>query len=327
MSLDTADLKQRGVQVVRGFFPPDQAADLARRAQEVMAGVAAGTLTRDNQFALGLDSAWFEPVYRQPALVDLVASLLGPDLCLSTWRVLMKDGHFNGPISVHQDWAYFGGDTRKINVFVPLTRVHPGNGGLVFFEQSHQLGPVDRGAIDVGRYPYLVETCPELEVGDILLADFLTWHASIPAQAAEPRIMIQLVYQPASDPSSKNLVAGQITNRRNCPNRLEPLMEPLTQVSCLVARDFLAAGDKVRAERFARGALASDPGNAEAALLIHDLLAARGDPHAAHYLDLARQSLARLTADLAARSPAPPPAEAPRPPGLRQRLARRLAAR
>jgi hypothetical protein len=300
MAVDTTELKLKGLQIVRGFFASDVMADLLARAEEVRTGVATGALLRDKQFATGLPETWFQPIYEQPALLDLISDLLGPDLCLGTWRVLMKDSHFNGPVSVHQDWAYFGGDTRKINVFVPLTRVHTGNGAMTFYERSHQMGPVERGAIDVKRYPFLAETCPQLEVGDILLADFLTWHASVPASSDEARIMIQLVYQPSSDPSSKHLIAGEMINKRNCPDRFEPLMEPLTQVSCVVAREFLAAGDKTRALRYARGAFASDPGNAEAALMVHDLLTAKGDPEAAWFLAQARDALARLNDQMAA---------------------------
>lgn len=333
MSWDTEELKAKGLQVLPSFFPDDVKADLARRAEEVKQGVADGSLQRHNQFATGLEPAWFSMFFQDRRLLDLITGLLGPDLCCTTWRVLMKDAHFNGPISVHQDWAYFGGDTRKLNVFVPLTEVNRGNGAIVFYEQSHQFGPVERGAIDVARYPYLKESCPDLEVGDILVADFLTWHSSVPATSAKERIMLQLVYQPSSDASSKHLVAGEMRNRRNNPNRLEPLKEPQTQVSCMVAREFLAAGDKIRAERYARGVLASEPTSAEAALLIYDLLSARNDPEAAYFLQVARDALDKLNAEMAARLPAAAPvlAETPqaspaaRADSLGSRLSRRLA--
>ena len=311
-------LRDDGLQIIRGFFSGAARDAIARRGREVIEGVATGQIRRSGQFALGFDQTWFEEVFLDPALLDLVAEALGPNLCIGTWRVLMKDHHFDGPINVHQDWPYFGGDTKKLNVFIPMTPMSAENGGLVFYEKSHYYGPLERGDIDVARFAGdLPQTCPDLEVGDVLLADFLTWHYSAPAQAPKERILFQLMYQPADDPSSAHLVRGERRNPFVCPDRYTPLSEPLSQMNVAVGRGYLEGGDSERAKRFACGMLASDPDHAGAAILLADVLKAQGDePAAIDQLHQARTAMQRLTAALAERGvaatpevPAAPPAE------------------
>ena len=300
-------LHEGGLQVVRGFFKGRAQEAMARRGQEVIEGVDAGTITRSGQFALGFAQSWFEEVFADPALLDLVAQQLGPDLCILTWRILMKDHHFQGPINVHQDWPYFGGDTRKLNVFVPLTAVSEENGGLVFYERSHLYGPLERGDIDVASFAAdLTTTCPTLEVGDVLLADFLTWHYSAPSQVPKHRIMFQLVFQPADDPSSAHLLRGKRHNPFLAPDRYSCLSEPLSLMNVPAARACLAAGDVDRAERFARGILASDPDHIGAVLLLSDILKVKGQDGAAEsQIAVAQAALDRTSTALFERVPIP----------------------
>jgi hypothetical protein len=171
--------------------------------KEIIDGVASGALSRNLQFVAGLDGGWFDRLYKDTALLDMLSEGLGEDICFAGGRALMKDVHFDGPIEAHQDWPYFGGDTRKINVFVPLTPVNLENGGLTFYEQSHEFGPLERGAIDVGRYPDLKQVCPALDVGDILLGDILTWHHSTPAQVPRTGSWSSLSSSPPPIPARK----------------------------------------------------------------------------------------------------------------------------
>jgi hypothetical protein len=318
-----------GFEVIRGFFSPEMTADLARRGAAVVEGVENGTLQRSSQFTSGLDYDWYEPLIYNPNLVAHLQSMLGQDLSIVTWRIVMKDaGHFSGPINIHQDWPYFGGGPDKLNVFIPLSTVNRANGAMIFYRGSHHYGPLTRGDIDVQRYPECEPVCPELEVGDLLIADFLTWHASGPAEEnAAPRIMIQMVFQPAIDPSSKHIVAGEIRNPAFCQVPLDAMREPLTQVTVRTARDYLEQGNLERAEAFARGAYNSDPAHgAAAALVMYDLLTAKGSAEADDWLGLARKSLDGLNAAMQARGPAPIEGERPQEPVPRPRVASLLRA-
>lgn len=334
MSIELGELKSKGLQIVRGAFTGAARDDLEARGREVSQGVADGRFNRAGQFAAGMSRDWADAVVRSPALLDMIEAALGPDLCLFEWRVLMKDHHFNGPISVHQDWPYYGGGSaHKVNAFIPLTRVGRANGGLIFNEGSHHYGVLERGAIDAEAFPELPEVLPELEVGDVLLADFLTWHCSVPAEVAEERIMIQAIYQSSHDPSSKNLVRGEIRSPlRWVPDRMTAMKEPMTLINATTARQYLEAGDVARAEGFARGALSTDPGNAAAALLTYEILSARGDPLADHFLAIARTAVDQVNKDLARLAPAEavaepePPAPQP-PPWTAGRIARGVARR
>jgi hypothetical protein len=299
-----ARLRAEGFQILSGFFDVAEREDLARRGREVGDKVRSGELTRRDQFCLGLPDSWFEDLIHHPRLLAYVQSVLGPDLCVGTWRVVMKDAkHFSGPIGVHQDWPYFGGNTNKLNIFIPITPMNRANGAMVFHRGSHLMGPVERGDIDASRYPDLPEVCAEVEVGDVLAADFLTWHYSPPASTPSDRILVQMVFLPASDPSTKHLLTGEIRNPHYCPDRFAPMRLPMTHLNSQTARAYFEQGDLDKAERFARGVLASDEDHGAAALLLYDILKAKGSDEAEQYLQKAREASASLAAALAARAP------------------------
>ena len=299
--LDTTPLKTKGFQHVPGFLPADVTADLNVRAQEVIALRAAGKMTTDSQDSAGLDYAWFESLVKHPKLIELMTTLLGPDVVCSGWRVLAKDKHYKQAVHVHQDWPYNPGDTNKVTVFLPLTPVTYANGGLIFLEQSHYYGPVSRGPIDLTRFPPMTETCPDTAVGDIVLCDFLTWHYSLPKQNDDERLMIQLNYQPARDASNNNVVAGKRPHDKVLHNRMDAVSVPSVELNLTEARACLEAGNVDRATRFARGLLFDDKDHAGAALLLHDILSAQGDPEALIYLEMARGSTTRLQREIAER--------------------------
>jgi hypothetical protein len=300
-ALDTTPLKTKGFQHVRSFLPDDVKQDLIARAQEVIALRASGRMSTDSQDSQGLDYDWFQPLLRHPKMIELATSQLGPDVVCSGWRVLAKDRHFRQAVHVHQDWPYNPGDTNKLTVFLPLTRVNFENGGLIFLEESHYYGPVSRGPIDLSRFPPMVETCPDADVGDIILCDFLTWHYSLPKQNDDERLMIQLNYQPARDASNNNIVAGKLPHNKVLHNRLDAVSVPSVELNCVEARAYLAEGNLDRATRFARGLVFDDPEHAGAALLLHDILAAENDPTALKYLEMARAAVNKFQAEIAAR--------------------------
>lgn len=300
--IDLTPLREKGVQVLRNFFPAEMKADFARRAREIVEKREAGKLTYDSQDSQGLSHDWFTPILHFPPIIDVATSLLGPDVCGAGWRILVKDKFFRNEVSIHQDWPYNPGDTRKITMFVPLTRVNRANGGLIFFEESHLYGPQSRGALDPSRFPPMDEVCPDVEAGDLILCDFLTWHYSLPPEIDAERIMIQLNYQPASDASGDYLVAGKFPhNRRHTlPSRFEAVTAPSVDVNLPFARRFFEEGDAARAERYAKGLLYDDRDHVGAALLMCELLDAKNDLAALTYLEQARAGLRKLQRELAA---------------------------
>jgi hypothetical protein len=297
-------LRENGVQCVRSFFSEETKTDLRARAQTIINMRAEGTLSVDTQDSQGLPYEWFEPLVRQPELISLATAFLGPDVCARGWRILAKDKHFSKAIHIHQDWPYNPGDTRKLTLFVPLTPVNKANSALIFLEKSHLLGPVSRGPLDPSRFPPMNEVQFNIDVGDLLLCDFLTWHYSDAPENEDERLMIQLNYQPASDPSSKHLVAGIMPHNMSLNSRFDASSVPSVELNAVQARAYFEAGDIDRASRYARGLLFDDPAHAGAALVLYDILSREKNPSALKYLEIARASAINTLDEVAKRDTA-----------------------
>ena len=309
--LDTSPLREHGFQHVPGFFTSETLkADFAVRAQEIISARDAGRLTTVDQDAQGFADDWFDPLLRSEALLSLMVDLLGPDVCGAQWRILIKDKHHQQQMLIHQDWAYANGGTNKISAFVPLTRSGKANGSIYFIEGSHTYGPVSRGHLDPSRFPPMQHVCPELEVGDIVLSDYLTWHYSLRPQTPDERVLIQLTYQPAQDASSKHLLAGRMPHERILTSRWDAANMPSIDMNARVARTLFEQGNVDRAKRFALGMLIDDPDNAAAALLLHDIQMSEGDRfNAVDALLKAQTIVKRLNDALILRSGAAAPPE------------------
>jgi hypothetical protein len=302
MQLDISELNQRGFHTARGFFDdPDLKRDLEERGREVVRLREEGKLTVDSQDTMGLPYEWFEPLVKHPRLIETAVSVLGPDVVASCWRVLAKDKLYQKSVHVHQDWAYNPGDTNKLTVFLPLTPVNPANGGLIFVEGSHFYGPVSQGPIDLSRFPPMPEEEMDAVPGDAVFCDFLTWHYSNAPQNDADRIMIQINYQPAGDPSHDNVVAGRKPHDKKLYNRLDAVSVPSVELNRVRAQKALEQGDLDRATRYAKGLLFDDPEHVGAALLLHDILWRDKDPEALAYLEKARGALERFQAQIDAR--------------------------
>jgi ectoine hydroxylase-related dioxygenase (phytanoyl-CoA dioxygenase family) len=298
--IDTTELRTKGVQVIRKFFSEAVVQDMHQRAREIVALRDAGKLTTYDQDSKGLPNEWFRPLMCNESVLGAVTSAIGPNVCTVGQRVLAKDKHFKFSVHVHQDWPYGSGDTRKVSVFIPLTPMNAANGGLTFIEESHQYGPVSRGAIDLSLLPPMNELCPDVEVGDIILCDFLTWHYSNNSSNGEERILLQFNYQPADDASSNDVVAGVRSHDKLLLSRYDAVEFPQSEINGQAARRLLEGGQADRAFRYARGLLADDDQHAGAALMLAEVLSARGDPSALKYLETARAALRRQLEQLTA---------------------------
>jgi hypothetical protein len=140
------------------------------------------------------------------------------------------------------------------------------------------------------------ESCPDVDVGDLLICDYLTWHYSNASVNGEERILLQLNYQPADDPSSTELVAGERSHDKLLLGRFDAASVPSVELNCQAAREYYEKGDLDRATRFARGLLYDDPDHSSAALLLSEILSAANDPTALRYLEMARASIRKQAA-------------------------------
>lgn len=210
--LDKADYQRLGVVVLRNAIPAD-----------VMAfWIEAWTAFQRIELKEGRQIDPFNPVvlhervtpalaeiHRHPVLLDLMQRLY-PDLALYVQRFVIKDKHSKKDVFIHQDYCYDLGLPEKTSVFLPLGPMNPDNGGLMFFPGTHSLGYLgDAG--ELNRHildPDWPVVCPSLQPGDLVLMHECTWHGSGPHIQGPDRVVVQMTFQPASDPSGIELLRG-----------------------------------------------------------------------------------------------------------------------
>ena len=276
-SFDMAAYRRNGVQIIKSFFEPELTERFKALGAKIGKDAQSGRVERSVQFAVGVDLDAEARLSESAKLHAVAAEVLGEQIGQAYTRVLMKDKTFKSEIGAHQDWPYFGGDTRKLNVFIPLTPCGPHNGMIKFHIGSHALGPVERGDIDVARYPDLTPVVPNLEVGDVLFADILTWHSSIESLTDDDRILIQLALQPLSDPSSTiEFGKGKHEQLRQVAWRSTPMLNARPTVGSDVLNDLLREGKLDEAERMARGLSIDSPLNVEVRLILAEIARQRG---------------------------------------------------
>ena len=150
-------------------------------------------------------------MHQHPALLDVIELAFGPDIALYNQRFVIKDQHSRGPVCLHQDFPYHIGWPTKASAFVPLSAVSPENGGMVFYPGTHQFGYLgDAGEINPSTLDADWPTVsPTLAPGDIVLMHSSTWHQSGPHVSGPDRVMADIIYQPADDPSGIALLRGK----------------------------------------------------------------------------------------------------------------------
>jgi len=149
--------------------------------------------------------------YKCPDILAVIMKAFGENIALYNQRFVVKDKKSSEPVFLHSDYPYHLGWPFKASAFVPLSLVNKENGGMYFYPGTHQFGYLaDAGEIDLGSFPSnLPSVCPTLYPGDFILMNSLTWHGSGPNIAGVDRVLIDIIYQPANDPSSKELVCGE----------------------------------------------------------------------------------------------------------------------
>ena len=184
-------------------------------------------------------------IYRHPVLLDIMQQIY-PDLGFYLQRFVIKDIHNRQAVILHQDYCYNLGWPDKTSLFLPLGPMNPGNGGLVLYPGTHHLGYLgDAGELNPDILdPAWPTVAPALKPGDLVLMHDCTWHASPPRTSEIERILVQITYQPADDPSNTIFLRGNANpaftlgkidrNRvfkRSRSSRLRELQEQVNKLS------------------------------------------------------------------------------------------------
>lgn len=205
--------RDEGVLLVRSLFTQEIAAQLERSASSVKSCLEVGVLSRDSRFVVGpLPDVLDRMCYWAELKNSAVVLLNTPRIALYFSRLLLKDAAFSRAVELHQDMPYFSGGQRKVSAFVPLAPMRADDGGLCFVKGSHKYGMLERGVIQLDKFPPMEHLRPDVEPGDVIFMDFLTWHYSGPCSSERP--LMQITFQPATDGSycglpGPTLVSGE----------------------------------------------------------------------------------------------------------------------
>jgi ectoine hydroxylase-related dioxygenase (phytanoyl-CoA dioxygenase family) len=91
----------------------------------------------------------------------------------------------------------------KLSAFVPLTSMHAGNGGMTLYCGTHLYGHLgDAGVIKREHTKRHNQYTPTLFPGDMLLMHSSTWHESAANNSTTSRVLADIHYQPATDPTT-----------------------------------------------------------------------------------------------------------------------------
>ncbi len=221
---------ERQVQRSAGVTPeqPDPAFDLAP-------GHSAQTprLNRINHPVVQDDA--FAQVAASPAVLDIVAQLLGPQVKFHHSKLNMKSGGGGAEIGWHQDFAFFPHTNYDLLACgFALDDADTSNGCLLVVPGSHRLGLLShRDAagkflgqlVDGARFEERLATPVELKAGDMSIHHVLAVHGSTRNDSPRQRRLficqyaagdaIQLDYRaPANAWSNRVLRGGPVTHAR-----------------------------------------------------------------------------------------------------------------
>jgi Phytanoyl-CoA dioxygenase (PhyH) len=150
-------------------------------------------------------------IYKNDILLDFAEQVFGENVALLNHRFVIKDKFSPGEVFLHHDFCYHIGYPNKASFFVPLSYAGKKNGGLTFYLGTHKYGYLgDAGEIDPDQFKEVwPQVTPELEPGDFMIMNSLLWHKSGINEVGIDRIVADIIYQAADDPSGKELVRGK----------------------------------------------------------------------------------------------------------------------
>lgn len=216
LDADTFDpevFRQTGVFVVRRAIP----AAVMRAWQEAWDAFYESTLRGRRAVNQANPVALMEALppllanmYREPAFAAILKPLFGEHIAIYHHRFVIKDEFSTGKVKLHQDSCYHLGNLNKCSIFTPLSQANPDNGAMTFHVGSHKLGVLgDAGEIDPGAFDIRWPTItPRLEPGDVVVMNSSLWHESGLNTSGVHRIMADTLFQPADDPTGRELVCG-----------------------------------------------------------------------------------------------------------------------
>ena len=169
-------------------------------------------------------------LWTQPALLDVVEDLIGPEILAHPQFALRAKMAFQQRFpevagdAFHQDGALLTEDsraTRMVNCWMPLLDVTADMGAIQFVRGSHNWGILDGGGSYIGGEHYSdddIATCP-IGLGGALLFQKETAHRSVPNSTDKVRWSIDIRFSDLTAPSGRNL-PGFVARSKANPEKI-----------------------------------------------------------------------------------------------------------
>jgi phytanoyl-CoA hydroxylase len=145
-------------------------------------------------------AAWLRAV-TDPAFLDVVEAILGPDIVLHHTKLIQKPAEKGAPFPMHQDWSYFPSvNDTMIGGSVYVSGATDEMGCLRVYPGTHKLGRLGGTSGQVHsdfmekNYPLSGATIVEGAPGDVLFFHYFTIHGSMPNRSRRTRknVLVQL---------------------------------------------------------------------------------------------------------------------------------------
>lgn len=212
--IDPENFKRTGIAIVRSALNTSEMKvwqDLWDSHRSLVLGAHREIENKNNPVEIKQLPEKLYELSTEQKLLDLLVPAFGENIGLYQKRFVVKDSSSVNPVILHQDSGYHVGSFEKASMFLALKTVNKQNGGMYLYPGTHRFGYLgDAGSINPEILPtdWPVIT-PSLEPGDFMLMRSLTWHGSGPFIEGDERVMTDFIYQPASDPSTRELVRGK----------------------------------------------------------------------------------------------------------------------
>jgi len=134
---------------------------------------------------------WLQAIQHQ-GFLDVVESLIGPDIILHHTKLFQKPAENGSPFPMHQDYTYFPSelDTMMAGVIF-VSDATDEMGCLRVYPGSHKLGRFQTGnyleGADAEKYSIENAKIIETKAGDVVFFNYLTLHGSMPNRSSQVR--------------------------------------------------------------------------------------------------------------------------------------------
>lgn len=147
-------------------------------------------------------------------VTDTMERLLGDEVYLYHYKMMVKEPRVGGAWEWHQDYGYWYNNgclyPDMASCFIAIDRAHPGNGCLQVLKGSHRLGRIEHGkyGTQTGANPDRVELAMqyhelvycEMQPGDALFFHANLLHRSDQNRSEEPRWSLICCYNTRHNP-------------------------------------------------------------------------------------------------------------------------------